>query len=487
MNGSSNKRRILFVDDDVEYLQVLDRLLRLWSKNELEVLTTSDASKALALVQDQPLDLIVLDLCMPVVDGLQFLSILNRRFPGLPKVVLTGFATEAYRAACLSNGAELFLEKPRTSEGLESIFATLNEVARWKPEPGFRGVLRRVGLIDVIQMECLGKSSSLLSITSPSKNGQIFIRDGSIIHAQCGQSKGEPAFRELLSLASGDFRLNPFSEPAEETISGSWEGLLMDAAQSSDEKAEPEPAPEIQLRQPEPVEESAEQTDPEPAVTEELMICSEAGDVFHAWQCPNTDLRVSFLEFLSQKARLLLNVLPLGEFDRAEFHGLASRLVARICDGRGIVLRTRECADPAPSESRSAASPPPPERKEFAQNWFQEHLELPGLLAATLQFSDRSGAIHSVSPKFAPDSLESLKRCMADGFQVLRLQRFSARRARWLYSETAVESAQWQDGTIVTLVFSRQSFELNSRLIETTLGGFFAAELQVESSFSARP
>ena len=223
LTEGSTKRRILFVDDDPEFLQMADRLLRLWSKNALEVVTAQSASAALAILQDQPLDLVVIDVCMPVVDGLQFLSILNRRFPGLQKVVLTGFATDAYRAACLSSGAELFLEKPRTSEGMESVFATLNELARWKPEPGFRGVLRRVGLIDIIQMECLGRSSSLLSVTAPRKSGSIYIRDGSIIHAECGESKGEEAFRELLSLASGDFRLNAYAEPAEETISVSWE------------------------------------------------------------------------------------------------------------------------------------------------------------------------------------------------------------------------------------------------------------------------
>lgn len=482
MSTASPQRRILFVDDDPEFLQMVSRLMRLWSKGSLDILTAQTAGNALAILQNEPLDLVVIDVCMPVVDGLQFLSILNRRHPGLQKVVLTGFATDAYRAACLSAGAELFLEKPRTSAGMESIFATLDELSRWKPEPGFRGVLRRVGLIDIIQMECLGRSSSLLSVASPAVSGSIYIKDGAIVHAQAGDLRGEAAFKQLIGLASGDFKLNPFVEPPEQSIQGAWEGLLMDAAQARDESAETaakQPPPE-ELPEPEPDLRQDEHLPPAPVAVEELMICSEAGDVFHAWQCPNTDLRVSFLEFLSQKARLLVNVLPMGAFDRAEFLGANTRLVAQLNQGRGIVLRTRageaaECGRPG----RKAPARLLPEAKSQAQAWFQSHLNLAGLLAATLHFSDRSGCAHSSSPKFQNDSLETLKRCVADGFQVLRLQRFEANRARWMCDQTAVECAQWRDGTTLALVLSRQALELNAALIDRRIQEFFHAEEQI--------
>lgn len=479
MNTPAAKRRILFVDDDPEFLQMVDRLMRLWSKGGLEILTAQTAGNALAILQNEPLDLVVIDVCMPVVDGLQFLAILNRRHPGLQKVVLTGFATDAYRAACLSAGAELFLEKPRTSAGMESVFSTLDELSRWKPEPGFRGVLRRVGLIDIIQMECLGRSSSLLAVSSPHLSGRIYIKDGFIIHAEAGDLKGEPAFKQLIGQASGDFRLNPFVDPPEQTIEGSWEGLLMDAAQARDEIAETAPKPEEKpLPEPEP-EEPASEIVAAPTAIEELMICSEAGDVFHAWQCPNTDLRVSFLEFLSQKARLLMNVLPMGAFDRAEFLGESSRLVAQLSQGRGIVLRTSSGEGAAPSAAKTTTPAPiSPERKEMARQWFQDHLELAGLLAATLHFPDRSGCTHSNSPKFQTDSLDTLKRSVADGFQVLRLQRFPARRSRWLYEQIAIECAQWSDGATLALVLSRQALELNASLVEKRVKQFLEAELQ---------
>src|SRR5690349_16174470 len=111
-------KTILFVDDDTQFLEMVERVMGLWGKDKWKALTAPSASAALALLQENTPSLIVIDVCMPVVDGLQFLSIVHRRYPDIQKVALTGFATEAYRTACLANGAELFLEKPRAPEGL---------------------------------------------------------------------------------------------------------------------------------------------------------------------------------------------------------------------------------------------------------------------------------------------------------------------------------------------------------------------------------
>ena len=81
--------------------------------------------------------------------------------------MLTGLATEEKRSACLANGAELFIEKPRSSDGLKAVFAMLDELMTWKPREGFQGMLRKVGLQDVIQMECLGRNSCVLEISNP--------------------------------------------------------------------------------------------------------------------------------------------------------------------------------------------------------------------------------------------------------------------------------------------------------------------------------
>src|SRR5437762_6873783 len=149
------KSKVLFLDDDQSFLEAVKGLMACYAGGDWEILTASDTGEALRMVQEQHVDLLVVDVHMPVVDGLQFLSLLQRKYPAILKVVLTGDATEDYRAACLSNGAELFLQKPATPGGWQSVYTTLNALVGFQPEEGFRGVLRRVGLQDILQMECL--------------------------------------------------------------------------------------------------------------------------------------------------------------------------------------------------------------------------------------------------------------------------------------------------------------------------------------------
>jgi CheY-like chemotaxis protein len=486
---ATNQRTILFVDDDAQFLQMIERVMRLWSHDKWTVLTASSASAALAVLQNQTPNLVVIDVCMPVVDGLQFLSIVHRRYPDIQKVALTGFATEAYRTACLSNGAELFLEKPRSPEGLESIFATFDELTKWKPESGFRGVLRRVGLTEIIQMECLNHSSSVLRVAAEGVAGLIYISEGAIIHAEAGATKGEGALHKLLGLTGGDFSLNPYADPPERTIDGQWEFLLMEAAQRKDEAPAPAPpgtegsSPETEFLSMIDAQRAAKTPVTERArvKVDELMICSDAGDVLMAWECKDADLRINFLEFISQKARLLRNALPLGMFDRVEFSGPDGRMVAQIGSGRGIVVRTSKTA--AARDLKKGDNLPhvlTPALKFKAETAFASVKSLSGLLAAGLHFADGSGLNHSVASTFQPEALELMRRSANDAFRVLQLQGFKTNRARWSFENAIIECALWEAGVCLAATFSRHSIELDPEASAHAIEKFVASETKTD-------
>jgi CheY-like chemotaxis protein len=275
---------------------------------------------------------------MPVLDGIQFLRILNRRFPDLKKAAITGFANEEKRSACLANGAELFIEKPRSAEGLKSIFVMLDELVTWKPQSGFRGMLRQVGLQDVIQMECLGRNSSILEVQDRQLTGRIYIEDGRIIHADAGEMKGETAFQKLLSLPGGSFQLQHFEPPNERTIEGQWEFLLMEAARVRDEAASEAPVPEP-AAEPEPAPDMETLAASEISVrVAETLICSGQGRLLYEWQCADANARVALLMEIGQQAARVGRLLPVGKFDRLEIQLPNSRAVAQVKPSRMVFV-----------------------------------------------------------------------------------------------------------------------------------------------------
>jgi CheY-like chemotaxis protein len=233
----SKKHQILLVDDSMAFLETIGEVFEVLSDKTWEIHHAASADQALSLLQQHQIELAVLDINMPMLDGVQLLGVIQRRHPEVKKIVLTAHANDTHRASCLASGTELFLEKPVTPEGIVSVFNLLNDLFVWSQREGFSGTLRQVGLTDVIQIECLCRSSCILEVHNPETSGAIFIESGAIVHATAATLTGDLALYQLLAMSNGQFRLQPFKSPAERTIEGAWENLLMEAARRRDETA----------------------------------------------------------------------------------------------------------------------------------------------------------------------------------------------------------------------------------------------------------
>jgi CheY-like chemotaxis protein len=233
--GAPKQYRVLFVDDSMAFLETISELFGAWGNNTWEIHTAVSADKALAILELKLMDLVVLDIGMPLLDGIQLLGIIHQRFPNIKIAVLTGQSDETRRAACLAGGAELFLAKPPHANGLTSIFNVLNDLVKWTNRDGFSGTLGEVGLPNIIQMECMEGHSLIVEVRNSQTDGEIYIKAGAIIHASTRRLVGEKAFHQLMALTSGEFCLKPFLEPPEHTLQGRWESLLVEAARTRDE------------------------------------------------------------------------------------------------------------------------------------------------------------------------------------------------------------------------------------------------------------
>src|SRR5262245_22788607 len=198
---TDKRHQFLFVDDDPQFLETVTQSKQS-SKAHWAFRTATNHLQALEQLKAQPVEIIVLDIEMPVMDGIEFLRLLRQAHPGQRVVMLSPrVGDEAARKTSMELGAVLYLEKPWTPEGFQSLFAALETLTTTTTGPqsgsGFRGVMQ-VGLHDVLQMECLGRKSSILAVSAGSRKGQIFIKDGAIIHAEYGQVQGEIALYGLL-------------------------------------------------------------------------------------------------------------------------------------------------------------------------------------------------------------------------------------------------------------------------------------------------
>jgi CheY-like chemotaxis protein len=261
---------VLFVDDDPAFLETVAGAFQQFSNQHWRVLTAQRPEQALSQLAAQPVDLIVLDVHMPEVTGIQLLRRLNHDFPAPAKVMFTSGADAATRLAGLENGAALFLEKPHSLEGLESIFATFGEIVKWHRKQMSRGATPRAGLVEVVKIECTAGNSRLIDVTAGDVSGLIYIKSGSILHAEAPGRRGQSAFTFLSAHPEAQFVLKEFAEPPERSVTRQWEFLVMEAFQLRDQLAQA--AQEVKRKEPEP--KTAEPETAAPRALQEIAAAS---------------------------------------------------------------------------------------------------------------------------------------------------------------------------------------------------------------------
>jgi hypothetical protein len=99
----------------------------------------------------------------------------------------------------------------------------------------FQGSLEELPLPDVIQLVAASGKTGRFLMDGRLGAGQIVLREGQIIHAECGALRGEEAFYELATWQEGSFRFEQVAEAGEGSIEKSNTNLLMAAAQRIDE------------------------------------------------------------------------------------------------------------------------------------------------------------------------------------------------------------------------------------------------------------
>ena len=170
------KKHILFVDDEPKILDGLGRMLR-GTRHEWDMKFVESGPEALEILEKEPFDIVVSDMRMPGMDGLQLLTEVKKRYPHIVRIVLSGHSDQEMILKSI-RPAHQYLSKPCDPETLKS---TISRAC------SLRDLLKHSSLKRLVsQMESLPSLPSLyfevmdeLQCPEPSINklGQIIAKD----------------------------------------------------------------------------------------------------------------------------------------------------------------------------------------------------------------------------------------------------------------------------------------------------------------------
>ena len=102
-------KRVLVVDDELDFLETIVKRLEV---RNIKATGVDSGPKALALLDKEDFDVVILDVKMPGMDGVETLVEMKKKKPQLPVIMLTGHATVASGIQGMKQGAFAYVMKP---------------------------------------------------------------------------------------------------------------------------------------------------------------------------------------------------------------------------------------------------------------------------------------------------------------------------------------------------------------------------------------
>jgi len=213
--------RVLIVDDEEDITWGLSKSLGK-THPSVEVECVYSGEQALNRLSAKPFNLVVSDVRMPNGDGRNLILEIRRTYPQTKVIVMTAYGSAELKNELEERGCFFYIEKPFDTGYLKQIILGALEIEN----NGFKGMIDQVGIRELVEFNCLRKRDASLLVTRNREQGKIYFSNGDIIHAECGELKGERAFYSILNWDSGTFKIVTNRKKTKRTIRRDWKALL---------------------------------------------------------------------------------------------------------------------------------------------------------------------------------------------------------------------------------------------------------------------
>lgn len=229
MSDQRERRHILFVDDDPASRRVIERVLRA-GVPAARVTCVGEGEQALTLLAQSPIDLLITDLGMPGMDGIELLrQVANRRIT-VPVIVVTGRGGPSDETRALSGGAIEFFEKPIQAEPFVRCVQGLLEANE------HRSRIEGVSIAGFVQLLNMERKTCALRVTTSETQGVLFFSSGVLVDARQDERIGVAAALEIFTWKEAVITLDALSRGRSATIHASVTELLLESARLADER-----------------------------------------------------------------------------------------------------------------------------------------------------------------------------------------------------------------------------------------------------------
>jgi len=223
-------KKVLIVDDEETLTWSMAKSLSK-DRDKYEVIIANNGKEALSHLKNNKIDLVISDIRMPDINGLDLLVKIKKEYPDTKVIIMTAYGSSDVQKEANRRGSLYYVEKPFEISDIRKIIIDLIGKKR-----GFQGKVFGLQLTDIIQMNCLSRVTAALTITKDSEKGVIYLNEGEIVHAECGEEQGTDAFYKIMSWQEGEFVSNIGIVSPLHTIHQSWEHLLVEAMRKSDDR-----------------------------------------------------------------------------------------------------------------------------------------------------------------------------------------------------------------------------------------------------------